>query len=42
MKVPPLAQEVLEFWFVEYGVDPWFSASDAFDERIRSRFDAAV
>ncbi len=36
------AREVLEFWFDPAQVGHWFVASDAFDERIRQRFGAAV
>ncbi len=36
------AREVLDFWFDPAHASHWFVASDAFDERIRQRFGAAV
>lgn len=36
------AREVLEFWFDPAHAVHWFVASEAFDERIRRRFGAAV
>mgnify|MGYP001238422652 FL=1 len=32
--------DILGFWFDEHGFDDWFQKSDAFDQAIRSRFDA--
>ncbi len=34
-------QEVLEFWLDDVGPRDWYKASDALDQRIRDRFEAA-
>ncbi|MDE2248728.1 MAG: DUF924 domain-containing protein [Xanthomonadaceae bacterium] len=36
------AREVVDFWFAPAQARHWFAASEAFDERIRRRFAAAV
>ena len=40
--MPPLAQEVLAFWFADAQAAHWFARSAAFDAQIRLRFDATV
>ncbi|MEO8995488.1 MAG: DUF924 family protein [Rhodanobacter sp.] len=40
--MPPLAQQVLDFWLVESRAEDWFSSSVAVDEKVRSRFSTAV
>ena len=45
MSLPPLAAEILAFWFppgTKTERDVWFRKDDAFDREIRERFGAAL
>ena len=30
--------EILDFWFIQHGMEDWFYASDEFDARIKTNF----